>query len=173
MKKTQQIAFAGVLCALSAASLLLTFIPVTTYALAALSGILLMPAAIELGTGRGLACYAVTSALALILTPDIEAKVLFIAFFGYYPIIQLRLVLWRNHVAAWVVRYTVFNVSMIGGYAVLGIIVGFETLFDVWWMAAVLLVLGNAALVLYDYALKLLASLYRVRLHPLVKRLFH
>ncbi len=173
MKKTQQVAFAGVLCALATVCMLLTALPTATFALAALAGIVLMPASIELGTKGGVACYAVTAVLSLILVTDLEAKLLFITFFGYYPILQLRLVLWRRRVAAWVVRFAIFNVSMVASTLLLGAAIGFEALFEgIWWLPAVLLVLGNVVLVVFDIALTRLAALYRVRLHPHLKKLF-
>ncbi|MGN0171475.1 MAG: hypothetical protein ACI39E_01675 [Acutalibacteraceae bacterium] len=175
MKKAQKTAFCGVLCALSVMSLLMTFFPYATYALAVLGGVMLMPAAIELGTRYGLACYAVSAALSFFLAPDMEAKLLFVLFFGYYPTLQLRLVLWRNRAAAWVVRLLLFNAAMIAGYLLLLFVFGLEE--DAFTIGGVslpwvLLLLGNSVFAIYDVALTRLASLYRVRLHPLVRRLF-
>ncbi len=94
MKKSQKVAFCGVLCAMAVVILMLTVFPYATYALAALAGMLMIPAVLELGVQFGVICYVVTAVLAALLTPDAEAKLMFIMFFGYYPICQCRMNLW-------------------------------------------------------------------------------
>lgn len=175
MKSAQRITFCGVLCALSSAVLLASVFPYATYALAALAGILFIPAALELSTRYGVFCYIVTTLLALLITPDPEAKLLFVFFFGYYPLIHLRLAICHHKLLAWGVKLLIFNAAVLSAFAILINIVGipFEVLrigsFDLTW---VLLPMANAVFVLYDIALVRVAMLYRVRLHTLVKKLF-
>ena len=78
----------GLLAALSLVCMLLTIFPFADYALPALAGVLLIPIVLESGVKWGFMVYAVVGILNAILTPSLEAKVLFIAFFGYYPVLK-------------------------------------------------------------------------------------
>ncbi len=174
MKTTQRITFCGVTAALATVVLLLTVFPYATYALAALAGMALIPAALECGTRYGVLGYAVTALLSLLLTPDVEAKWLFVLFFGYYPIIQLRLQLWCRVVAAWAVKLVIFNTAMVVGFWLLTTFMNVpkeEFTIMGMYIPWALLALGNIVFVIYDVALTRVTAMYRVRLHPFVKRL--
>ena len=83
MRATQRISLCGVTSALATVVLLLTAFPYATYALAAFAGMLMIPSALECGTRYGVLSYTVTALLALLLTPDAEAKFLFVLFFSF------------------------------------------------------------------------------------------
>lgn len=175
MKRSQRMTFCGAVCALAVVILLASVFPYATYALAALAGIALIPAALELGTRYGVICYVVTAVLAALLTPDPEAKILYILFFGYYPCVQLRLNLFRNQVIAWVIKFLIFNAAVVGGYLWMMYAVGLpEDAFTIAGinMPLVFLAAGNAVFAVYDVALCRVAAVYRVRLHPMVRKLF-
>ncbi len=175
MKMSQRMAFCGILCAIATVILLASLFPYATYALAALAGLVFVAATLELGVRYGVICYAVTALLSLLITPDPEAKLLFVLFFGYYPIIQLRIELWRNTALAWVVKLLVFNAAMIGGFLLLLYVVGLEKenfMIAGMYLPWALLLAGNAVFVLYDRALLQVGAFYRLRLHPYVKQLF-
>lgn len=179
MKPTSRVALCGMMGALALVSLLLTVIPFATYALPALASVFVFPAVIECGRRYGAAVYAATALLALLLTPDMEAKILYIAFFGYYPLIKLVAEsgkrLWE-----WLLKIGVFNVAVIAAYAVaIGIgglsaesfaVEGVALPLPV--MMGVFLLLGNGVFVLYDIALTRALSLYFIRLQPMLHRLF-
>lgn len=175
MKLSQRIAFCGVICALSIMVLLMTLFPFATYALAALAGLFFIPVVLELDVRYGLACYAVTAALAFFITPDMEAKVLFILFFGYYPAVQLRLNLMRNTVASWALKFLIFNVAVVGGYVLMLTTIGLPpdsfTIGGV-HLPYVFLAAGNVVFAVYDVAITRVTAMYRIRLHPMVKKLF-
>ncbi len=166
-KKT---AFCGVFCALSTVVLLCTFFPYATYALAALAGIVLIPIHLEFGTRYGLCCYAVTSLLALLLTPDPEAKFLYILFFGYYPLCHIRLSIWKRKAVAWVIKFALFNIAVIASYfivtSLLKMIAPEESDVFLW----ILLIAANVVFVLYDAALVRVGILYRVRIHSKLQK---
>ncbi|MBQ9413962.1 MAG: hypothetical protein IJU16_02415 [Clostridia bacterium] len=175
MKAAKRIAFCGVVSALAVLPLLMTFFSYATYALAALGGILLIPVAVELGSRYAFACFAVTALLGGLLAPDPEARVMFLLFFGYYPILHLRIALWQKPVLAWVVRLLIFNAAMIASYFAAVLLLGIPA--DSYSIGGVelpgvLLLLGNVAFAAYEILLSRLAAIYRVRWHPRVKRLF-
>ncbi|MBQ3094506.1 MAG: hypothetical protein IJC52_04965 [Clostridia bacterium] len=173
MNNTRRLTFCAVMSALATAILFLTVFPYATYALAALAGMVLIPVALELGARYGVCCYVVTAVLSVLLTPDPEAKWLFVFFFGYYPILAMRLYLWRRRRAAWVVKFAVFNAAVLASYAVLHTFLHLDeqafTIADV-SVPIVFLALGNIVFLIYDICLVRVTAMYRVRLHPLVKR---
>ena len=99
-----------------------------------------------------LGCYAVTSALGLILLPTKSPAILYAGFFGYYPLVKL----WAERMASkalrWCVKLAVFNGALIAFYflarAVFNDVFG-NTVMPLWllWAAA------NGAFFLYDFAL--------------------
>lgn len=149
-------------------------IPVATIALPAIAGCLLIPVVAELGVSWGFGVYAVCSVLCLMLTPDREAALFYILFFGHYPVLIGVLGNIKNGIAQAVVKYAVFNAAAIAetvlSVYVLGIpwenisiLGGFTPI--------VLLALGNVVFYLYDRAMRGLIAAYFVKLHGKVCRL--
>lgn len=68
--------------------MLLTILPISEMGLPALAGAVLIPIILEIGVKWGWMSYACVALLSLLITPSMEAKVLFIAFFGYYPVLK-------------------------------------------------------------------------------------
>ncbi len=175
MKPTQRLALCGVTSALATVVLLMTVFPYATYALAAFAGMLMIPAALECGARYGVLSYAVTALLALFLTPDPEAKALFVLFFGYYPLVHLRLQRISNRCLSWVIKLALFNIAAVFDFLLMTRVMNVPR--DAFSIAGVyvpwvLLIAGNVLLVIYDFALVRVGAFYRIRLHPVLKRLW-
>lgn len=179
MKTTSRIALSSVLCALSLLCLLLTFFPFATYALPAIAGVILMPLVVECGKKTAFCAYAAVAILALLFVPDIEAKALFVAFFGYYPVVKAVAESIESRFLEWLVKIAAFNLSVIITYFVLSSI-GFSlNEFSIEGVALPLstvlfffLIAGNGIFVLYDIGLTRFLPFYFSRLQPLFRRLF-
>lgn len=175
MKKSAKVALCGVLSALALVTMLLTVIPIATYCIPALAGILLMPIALEVGPKWGIAGYVASALLSILVTPDMEAKVLFIAFFGYYPTVKILFSSIPSKALRWCVKLLLFNVTMIGSYLLLLYVLGLPAdsfeLFDI-NLPWVFLAVGDGIFVLYDYALTGLVEMYKRRWHQLFVRVF-
>ncbi len=179
MKLSSRVALGGVMGALSLVCLLLTVFPFATYALPALAGLWLFPVVIECGKRQGVAVYAATALLALLVTPDVEAKLLYVAFFGYYPLIK-AVAEARRGVGEWAIKLVVFNGAVVATYALLLSLGGLSAQdfalpgasLPVGGVLAAFLALGNGVFVLYDIALTRLLPLYFARLRPSLRRLF-
>ncbi len=179
MKTTSRIALSSMLCALSLLCLLLTVFPFATYALPAIAGVFLMPLVVECGKRTALLAYAAVAILALLLVPDMEAKALFIAFFGYYPILKAIAESIKNRFLEWLVKISVFNLSVIIAYLVLSSI-GFSlgefaiegVALPLSTILCLFLIAGNGIFVLYDIGLTRFLPFYFSRLQPLCRRLF-
>ena len=68
-------------------------------------------AVIEYGGSYPWLIYAVTSVASLIVLPQKEAAVIYILFFGFYPILKKTLEK-RRKLTAWILKELIFNVSL-------------------------------------------------------------
>ena len=178
MKQTSRVALGGIMGALSLGCLLLTLFPYATYALPALASVFLFPVIIESGKRHGTMVYVATAVLALLITPDLEAKVLYVTFFGYYPLIKSIAESRSQRWLEWVVKLAVFNAAVVTTYFVLirlGMpmddfsLPGVELPLQV--ILGAFLLVGNGVFVLYDVALSRLLPLYFARFQPQLRRL--
>lgn len=175
-KQTGQLAFGGVIAALSLVILLLSaIIPTAEIALPAVAGFALLPVVVELGKKVALTVYGAVSLLALVLVASWEPKLLYIAFFGYYPILKAVLESHLPRWAEWVCKLAVFNVAAVTVYWILLRVLGLPgdsfTIngADFRWG---FLVIGNIVFLLFDVGLTQSVSAYLRRWSPLFHRLF-
>ncbi len=111
--KPSQIALAGVLAAGSLVFLWLACItPSGRLGLDAVSGLFPMAAVMAAGRGAGYLCWATAGILGLILLPDKGIAVLYLAFFGLYPVLKSRFEGKRRLVVAWALKLGYFNVVL-------------------------------------------------------------
>lgn len=176
MKKTSLTALGGVIAALSLAVMFLAgMIPGLTYIVPAFTGLLLiLPLSEEKKKSFTLLIYLAVSLLTLFLLPDKEISLLYIFFFGYYPIL-FSVLEGRNRVFSWTLKIAVFNGSMILVYELLKYIfhIPVENM-DLFgkWTFTVLLLTGNVVFILYDRVLNGFMLLYRRKYSGKVRKLF-
>lgn len=178
VKNTSKLALGGMMGALSLVCLLLTLFPFATYALPCLAGVFLFPVIIECGKRTGAAVYAATALLALLITPDLEAKALYVAFFGYYPLLKSVAEARRSRIREWLIKLGSFNAAAVLAYTVLAavglnmeefVIPGLNLSLQV--VLLLFLLAGNVIFVLYDIGLTRALPLYFSRFQPLLRRL--
>lgn len=174
MNKSFRVAFCGILTALCTMLLFLTgLISIGTYALPAFSGMLLIVVVIELGASWAWPVYIAVSVLSILLAGDKEAALLFVLFFGYYPILKAAIEKRLKRFLAYILKFAVFNVSMIVGFFIsikfLGVPEDSFTFHGI-YLPWAFLVLGNFTFVLYDYAISGLIVTYYQRFHKIVGR---
>ena len=164
MKHSGKVAFAGVTCALSVTCMLLTIIPTLEIGLPALAGCLLILPVIELGVRYGFLCYAATAVVSLLLAHSLEAKVLFVVFFGYYPVIKALIERMRSNVWQWVTKFVLFNITVCGMYwvlvNVLAILPKDDFLLFGKYMYGAFVLIANVVFVLYDRAMTSVITAY-------------
>lgn len=170
MKQSLKITVCAVSAALAAVVMMAANIPVFVYTIPALAGILLIMPAVEIGTGSALICFAVSAVLSLILPTEFEARMLFIGFFGYYPVIKPVLDRRLPTVIRYLVKFAVFNAAMIASYAIIIRVMGLgdfkNSHFGVLATGLMFLAAGNVVFFIYDVALTRVTSVYMYRLHP-------
>lgn len=92
MRESSKTALGGVIAALSLTIMLLTYLsPVLTYTVPPAAGLLLVIILSEISPAWAIATYAATGLLSLFLLADKEAAMMYVAFFGYYPILRVFL----------------------------------------------------------------------------------
>ena len=164
MKQTSKCALGGITAALSLTVLIsVALVPFMTYALPAFAGALLIIMVVETDKKWAFGVYAVVSLLGIFLVPEKEVAAMYLAFFGYYPILKAAI---EAHVPAFpamLIKLAVFLASMTASYAVMIGLMGL-TLDEMdeygMWGAVMLLGLGAFAFVFYDFALTRLITLY-------------
>ena len=177
MKNSAKTALGGMISALSLTIMLLTaVVPYLTYALPAIAGALLVLMVIEINKKWAFCAYAAISILSFLILPDKEAAMMYVAFFGYYPVLKpfLESKL-SNNKLCWLAKATVFNIAIVVAYLVIVNVFGIpidEMEEYGKWGAAALLVMGNVMFVLYDICITRLVTLYLLKWQKRFRKLF-
>lgn len=171
-KSASSVAFGGIISALAVLLMFFTGIfPFATYALPALSGLLLVVIVIDHGLKWAWCVYAAISALVILITPDREAATMFVLFFGYYPILKSILERIKLRVVEYVLKFAIFNVAMVVAYLLIIHVLGIPDILEefgelgkygVW----IMLGLGNIVFILYDITISRLICIYTGWLKP-------
>ncbi len=130
--------------------------------MAVMASLLCVFAVIEYGGSAPWLVFAVTGILSLILLPQKTPAILYVLFFGYYPILKEKLEK-RSRIVSWVFKELIFNVTL-----VLMLILFRKTMLapetDPFLLYAGLILLAEVIFPVYDIALTRLISLYLYRL---------
>ncbi len=176
--KSRKASRAVALCALMAAlgAVIMAaggLIPVATYCSPMIAGVLLLPVMSELGNRWAWMTWAVTAALALLLSVDREAAFLYL-FLGYYPI--LRPFLDALHTAAlrFFCKLAFFTLTLGAMYALLLWVFRLPSLLEdfggfAFWMNLLFFAALVAVMMLFDVALARLHLYWLSRLRPRLK----
>ncbi len=175
MENSKKVALGGIVTALSFILMFLTgLISIGTYALPALAGIALVIIVIELGNKWAWMVFAAVSILSVFFAADKEAAVLFVFFFGYYPILKENIERLSKKFLQYVIKFLVFNAAMIISFLVSVYILHIPSdSFIVFGISIplVFLLVGNVVFLLYDYAVSEVISTYINKFHHMMKRI--
>ena len=173
MKNTGKITLCAMLAALASAFMLTSYFPYLTYAIPAVAGLFIMIAVIEIDVKWASLSYVAT-AVVVALTAEPEAKMLFILFFGYYPILKAVFEKLKSRVVEYLLKFAVFNVAVIVAYGFVAALIGVD-ISDMGdfgkYTAILLLVAANVVFPIYDIAVSRVAAFYIVRLHPQIRKI--
>lgn len=173
MKKTGKITFSAILAALAAVFMITSFFPFLTYGIPALASLFIMVAVVEMGVKWGLAVYIVSAVLVGILPGDPEAKLIYIALLGYYPVIKAVFESRCSRVLEHVIKFAVFNSMLLLTYGVIAGLLGIE-LGDMGefgkYTAVILVTLANIVFIIYDVMITRVSVWYSFRFHNKISR---
>lgn len=173
MKNTGKITLCAMMAALASLFMLTSFFPYLTYAIPAVAGLFIMIAVIETDIKWSVLAF-IASAVITILTAELEAKMLYVLFFGYYPILKAVFERLKSRVIEYVLKFVVFNAAVLLAYGVVAGLIGVD-LGDMGdfgvYTSVILLIAANAVFPLYDIAVSRMAQLYIIRIHPQVRKI--
>lgn len=168
MKNTGKITLCAMMSALASMFMLTSYFPYLTYAIPALAGLFIMVAVIEVNVKWAAVAYA-SSAIITALVAEPEAKMLYILFFGYYPILKAVFESLKSRTLEYLLKFAVLNVAVIFAYTFVAELVGVD-LSDMGdfgkYSTPILLVGANIVFLVYDIAVTKMAAFYMVRIHP-------
>lgn len=174
MKRNTKITLSAMMAALASVFMLLSYFSFLTYAIPAVAGLFIMVTVIEINYKWAVSAY-ITSAFIVFLLAEPESKLLYITFFGYYPIVKALLERMRKPVTEWLIKIVIFNTAVMLVYFVFASVfrVSMDD-FGKWgkYGALAVLALGNVVFVLYDIAVSRMSVVYMAMLHPRLKKLF-
>ena len=175
MKKSTQVALGGLSSALCLLLMFMTgLIPFSSYIFPALAGIVLISVREENGLKTAVLVYAATSLLALLIIPDREAVMMYIMLLGYYPLAKP----WIERLArplSILFKLLLFNIVVVAFYYVMLFVFGVPDMLEGWgdfgrYTVAVILVIVNFTLFMYDYLLTQALHIYRGWFRPKILR---
>lgn len=150
-------------------------IPFLTYALPAVAGVLIVFVVVEIDKKWAFGVFSAVAILAFLLVPDKEVAMMYIAFFGYYPIIKAVLEGRMPVALSWIVKVLIFNLAMVAAYLVLIYLMGIsvDEITEYGIIAVpMLLGAGTVTFIAYDIALTRIITLYMIKWRKYFKRYF-
>ena len=173
-RQSLMVAFCGMAAGLSLVIMLLGgVIPIATYAVPMLCGLLLLPILLEFGPAAAWATFFAVAALALLMDFDKEAA-FFYLFIGYYPIVKWKIDKIKSKPLCIAVKLTLFTLTMVVMYAMLSLLFPLGAyLKDFQEMGVLLtilfLLIYNACMLIFDRMLMGCVMLYANRIKPKLK----
>lgn len=171
-----RVALGGIVSALCLVTMFLAgIIPALYLVLPMASGILMMIIAEEVDTKWALLTYISVSILSFFITFDKEAALIFILFFGHYPILRLYIEKIKSRGVRRVVKLAVFNLCILAYFYItvylFGLVQMLEEMNEIGrYGGVIVLALVNVIFVMYDYNLTSMHTLYQKRIMPKFKR---
>lgn len=169
-ESANRVSLVGMFTTLSLAFLYLSTIsPTARLGVTAIAGIFPAGAVVSAGLGAGFFCYAATGILGLLLLPNKSCAVLYLLFFGLWPMLKSLLEHLPNRILEWVCKLLVFN----GILAVLllglrGLLLPFlPPALDQEWL---IFAAGNVAFLIYDVGFSKLIALYVARVDRVLRK---
>lgn len=176
MKKSFSIALGGIITAFCVILIMLGNIPMAEYLGPTFAAVVIGWGVIELGLLNSLFIYIAASVLGFLLSFNREPVMLFIMFFGYFPILKALLQKKVKFKALrWIIKFIVFNASMVAAYYLLIYVFGMpleemEGLGK--YTALVLLAGGNILMLVLDFCIEKLGTLYRLKWQKIIHKAF-
>lgn len=134
-------------------------------------GILVTVMATETNIRWGFLMYLAVSVLSLFITPNKDAALIFIMFFGHYPLLRPALSKIKPRLLSFALKVLFFNVCIILYFVLTVFVFGATELLEEMgemgkYGGIILLCTANLMFSSYDYLMELARELYQKKLHP-------
>ena len=168
-------ALCSVITALSVLFMLMTMIlPVAAYSCVMLTGLCTSLIVEEIDRKYALCSFAAVSILSAVLIPDKESVILYVVFFGYYPVLKDFIETKLKKLVNFVIKMLVFNsaclISFFTSIYVLSVPKDSFMIGDL-YLPWVILIMANLLFLIYDYTLEVMIRLYRVRFKKYLQKM--
>ncbi|MDE5769646.1 MAG: hypothetical protein K2H82_09700 [Oscillospiraceae bacterium] len=167
-----RVALGGIVSAFCLMSMFLTGVfPLLYLVLPMISGILLLIIISEIGMQWAWVTYAAVSLLSLFITYDKEAAMIFILFFGCYPMLKQYFHKIRGKPFRIILKLCYFNLTMISYFYINTYLFGMTELLEEFreygkYAGMVILMILNPFFLMYDFSLQGLEEIYKAVLKP-------
>ena len=161
-----RVALGGIVSALCLLTMFLAGIIAPLYIVfPMIAGVLMMIIAVEVSRSWALLTYIAVSLLSMLITFDKEAALLFIMFFGHYPILRMYLKRIKPAFLCRAVKFVVFNGCIIAYFYTTVYIFGLDQMLTEMGDFGkcggyIMLAAANVIFVLYDYNLTIMYKSY-------------
>ena len=159
MKDTRRLAAGAMMAAVCVIIMLLgAVIDLGTYAAALLAGVAMIPYGQKYGRKYQLMVFAASAALSFMLVPNIEQNLMYLGFYGWYPVLRPSLQKLPG-AAKYAAKLIVFNVCFISVEALVMLVLVPEAMGSVLFF--IFIVTANVTFFAYDYMIPLLDVPFR------------
>lgn len=170
------VALCGIVSGLSLLLMVvLSFIPSFEYVSPAVAGLMIWVIKDQINTKWAVVSFIAVSILVQFLSPNIEARILFVFLLGYYPILRDYFEKLKYKPVQLILKLALFNLTAISAYWLVINVFGMAELLDDMnemgqYGSIILLVMGNVAFVAYDFFLGLFFPFYIKMLKPKISK---
>ena len=163
--KTWRLALCAILSALGVVFIYFgSLLEVLDMSAAVIASVGCMFAAVEFGGMYPWLIYAVTGTLSIILVPNPMSALMYILFFGFYPILKLALEK-RRALVCWILKEVVFNISLAVLFLLWEFVFAAEAESQT-FLNILFIVLAEITFPIYDLALSRISATYRKKIRP-------
>ena len=163
--RTRYITVTAMLTALTVVLLYISsIIPTGRIGMSAIAGLIAAAAVIECGVSAGVACFVTSSILALVLLPQKSTAILYLLFFGYYPILKSLFERQKKRAVEWTLKIVLLNAALTVSY----LLWRYGFLPDISfgaWQIILIYIFANIGFIIYDMGFSRLAFYYTTRIY--------
>lgn len=172
MKNSKVIAYSGVATALSVVMLFLgSIFWVLGYTMPLVASLVMIILLDSISQKSALLTFVSTSVISFILLNDKECVLLYVLFFGYYPLIRDKINDIQPKFLSYLLKFVTFNAAMVLTQILCVYVFGipFDDMLGKWGIVVFVLCL-NLVFVVFDKLYTLLLRLYRIKLKKKVEK---
>lgn len=172
MKNSKVIAYSGVATALSVVMLFLgSIFWVLGYTMPLVASLVMIILLDSISQKSALLTFVSTSVISFILLNDKECVLLYVLFFGYYPLIRDKINEIKPKFLSYLLKFVTFNAAMVLTQILCVYVFGipFDDMLGKWGIVVFALCL-NLVFVVFDKLYTLLLRLYRIKLKKKVEK---
>lgn len=172
MKNSKVIAYSGVATALSVVMLFLgSIFWALGYTMPLVASFIMIVLLDSISQKSALLTFVSTSVISFILLNDKECVLLYVLFFGYYPLIRDKINDIKPKFLSYLLKFVTFNAAMVLTQILCVYVFGipFDDMLGKWGIVVFVLCL-NLVFVVFDKLYALLLRLYRIKLKKKVEK---